>query len=585
MLSKTVGFSTLVVLTTAVAIITATTTTNAAATSSRSQPMANNWAATQQSNDRQSHRVGPLPWAAGEDPIRESYAGNFPIRQWTTKVGSKADAEMFYWFFPALKPKVENPPLIIWLQGGPGASSMIGLFYETGPIHVTEDHKLIRNNNTWATEYSMLFIEQPVGTGYSFVDQGGSGKGSKHKKKSQSGRGSRGENDDEGDGDDDGDGDDTPEFDNEEEDDDDGDEDVRFEELDAELERDQEEEAAFFATLPSTHPFEVKVAAAASKRPRGQTGNNDSKAEDPDAMYTKAGYVKDQRAVVNDMMIFLDQFYERYPEQQKVDLYIAGQSYAGKFIPSIAHAIMDRNKKLNAKLLQSGDGKEVEADGMMAMAETIGIQTVSKTATKAKQRVIPIKGISMGNTMTDPITQIQIHADHAYYLGLITEPQADQMREYQRSAVELVKQGRYLDANRFRGKIFNLFRNSTGGLNTFDIRKGSHGMNWKPMTALLNMPEIKDSLNVFGPRRSYLIQHNVPKQEVDRIERGRRMAEYKTDPEVKQAMRGDIMRSTKPLVASLLDNGVKVLAYQGIFDFRDAPAGSTHWIETLDWRL
>ncbi|KAK3847610.1 MAG: Alpha/Beta hydrolase protein [Linnemannia gamsii] len=432
---------------------------------------------------------------------------------------------------------------------------MIGLFYETGPIHVMEDHKLIRNNNTWANEYSMLFIEQPVGTGYSFVDQGGSGKGSKHKKKSR--RGGGGWNDDEGDGD--GDDDDTPGFDNEEEDDS---EDVRFEELDAELERDQEDEAAFFATLPSRHSYEVKVAAT-GKRPRGQTGNNSSYAEDPGAMYTKSGYVKDQRAVVEDMMIFLDQFYERYPEQQKTDLYIAGQSYAGKFIPSIAHAIMDRNKKLKAKLPQSGGGKEVEADDMMAMADIIVTHTVSKAAAPPKQVVIPIKGISMGNTMTDPITQIQIHADHAYYLGLITEPQADQMRDYQRSAVELIEQGRYLDANRFRGKIFNLFRNSTGRLNTFDIRKGSHGMNWKPMTVLMNMPEIKDSLNVFGPRKSYLIQHKVPRQEVDRIERGRRMTEYKTDPEVKQAMRGDIMRSTTPLVASLLDNGSKFWRTRG----------------------
>lgn len=44
------------------------------------------------------------------------------------------------------------------------------------------------------------------------------------------------------------------------------------------------------------------------------------------------------------------------------------------------------------------------------------------------------------------------------------------------------------------------------------------------------------------------------------------------------------MRSTKPLVADLLNNGVKVLVYQGIFDFRDAPAGSTRWIEGMDWK-
>lgn len=52
-----------------------------------------------QKNDRQEHHVGPLPWAAGEDPIIEGYTGNFPIRQWTSQDESKADAEMYVAFF------------------------------------------------------------------------------------------------------------------------------------------------------------------------------------------------------------------------------------------------------------------------------------------------------------------------------------------------------------------------------------------------------------------------------------------------------------------------------------------------------
>ena len=42
---------------------------------------------------------------------------------------------MFFWYFP--KP---NAPLLIWLQGGPGGSSMFGLFAEMGPFFLTKDN-------------------------------------------------------------------------------------------------------------------------------------------------------------------------------------------------------------------------------------------------------------------------------------------------------------------------------------------------------------------------------------------------------------------------------------------------------------
>ena len=43
---------------------------------------------------------------------------------------------MFYWFFAAQSGN-ENAPLIVWLQGGPGGSSLFGLFSEMGPYTLT----------------------------------------------------------------------------------------------------------------------------------------------------------------------------------------------------------------------------------------------------------------------------------------------------------------------------------------------------------------------------------------------------------------------------------------------------------------
>jgi len=95
-------------------------------------------------------KVGKLPWMSSEI---KSYAGLLPIRN---------VSQMFFWYFPKASDK-----LIIWLQGGPGSSSMIGLFYEMGPIQIRQG-MLAWNPDSW--DGSMLFIDNPVGTGFSFVN-------------------------------------------------------------------------------------------------------------------------------------------------------------------------------------------------------------------------------------------------------------------------------------------------------------------------------------------------------------------------------------------------------------------------------
>lgn len=62
-------------------------------------------------------------------------------------------------------------PLVLWLQGGPGASSLFGLFTENGPFFVDNDGETLRRNNfSWHRNYSMLFIDNPVGSGFSFTE-------------------------------------------------------------------------------------------------------------------------------------------------------------------------------------------------------------------------------------------------------------------------------------------------------------------------------------------------------------------------------------------------------------------------------
>ncbi|XWS28657.1 hypothetical protein CRYUN_Cryun25bG0089700 [Craigia yunnanensis] len=79
-------------------------------------------------------------------------------------------AHMFWWLYksPYRVEQPSNPwPIILWLQGGPGASGVgIGNFEEIGPL----DTYLKPRNSTWLKKADLLFVDNPVGTGYSFVE-------------------------------------------------------------------------------------------------------------------------------------------------------------------------------------------------------------------------------------------------------------------------------------------------------------------------------------------------------------------------------------------------------------------------------
>jgi len=53
------------------------------------------------------------------------------------------------------------------LTGGPGCSSVLALFTENGPFNVTDNLTLVTNPYSWNTNSNLLFVDQPVGTGYS----------------------------------------------------------------------------------------------------------------------------------------------------------------------------------------------------------------------------------------------------------------------------------------------------------------------------------------------------------------------------------------------------------------------------------
>ncbi|KAA0705575.1 Retinoid-inducible serine carboxypeptidase [Triplophysa tibetana] len=81
-------------------------------------------------------------------------------------------AHMFWWLYYANSSSAsyKELPLVMWLQGGPGGSSCgFGNFEEIGPL----DRDLKPRETSWVHASSMLFVDNPVGTGYSYTDSEG----------------------------------------------------------------------------------------------------------------------------------------------------------------------------------------------------------------------------------------------------------------------------------------------------------------------------------------------------------------------------------------------------------------------------
>lgn len=82
-------------------------------------------------------------------------------------VDDKSHKSLFYYFAEA-EVDSASKPLVLWLNGGPGCSSLgVGAFSENGPFR-PNGQALTRNDYSWNREANMLYLETPVGVGFSY---------------------------------------------------------------------------------------------------------------------------------------------------------------------------------------------------------------------------------------------------------------------------------------------------------------------------------------------------------------------------------------------------------------------------------
>jgi hypothetical protein len=126
--------------------------------------------------------ITQLPGWSSDLPSRH-YAGHVSAGT-ATELGIKHEMFEHYYFVESENDPV-NDPLIVWTNGGPGASSMFGLFVELGPFYLdassltTKEYNstgipsLYRNNYAWTKKANVLIINSPPPIGYSYCEPAG----------------------------------------------------------------------------------------------------------------------------------------------------------------------------------------------------------------------------------------------------------------------------------------------------------------------------------------------------------------------------------------------------------------------------
>ncbi|XP_026753233.2 venom serine carboxypeptidase-like [Galleria mellonella] len=228
-------------------------------------------------------------------PDMDSYAGYLTVNK-------EYNANLWFWYFPVADKPVEETPLILWLQGGPGASSLYGLFTEIGPFVVTDDHNLEEIKYSWGKNHSLLFIDNPVGTGFSFTDD-------------------------------------------------------------------------------------------------------------------DRGYATNQTMIGENLYTGLQQFMTIFPELRKAPLIIAGESYAGKHIPSL------------------------------------GVQILWH---KGEDEPINLQGLAIGNGFNDPLS-LQRYSYFVREVGLVDDKVADTMKDLEAAVTQFIKEGETVKAYAYYNYLLQVF--------------------------------------------------------------------------------------------------------------------------------
>ncbi|GJE97829.1 serine carboxypeptidase [Phanerochaete sordida] len=123
-------------------------------------------------NDVQFEAVTSAAFPEHQLRLTEPTICDSSVKQYSGYLDITTGKHLFFWFFEARR-SPEKAPLTLWLNGGPGCSSMTGLLFELGPCKIADKgHNTTFNPYSWNIHSNMIFLDQPVNVGYSYSDDG-----------------------------------------------------------------------------------------------------------------------------------------------------------------------------------------------------------------------------------------------------------------------------------------------------------------------------------------------------------------------------------------------------------------------------
>uniref|UniRef100_A0A060T255 Pheromone-processing carboxypeptidase KEX1 n=1 Tax=Blastobotrys adeninivorans TaxID=409370 RepID=A0A060T255_BLAAD len=267
-------------------------------------------------------------------------------------------------------------------------------------------------------------------------------------------------------------------------------------------------------------------------------------------------YVHTLGEAADELLNFLDRFFAIFPEKLGSDIYFAGESFAGQYIPYFARAVLDRNDKMTTK-----------------------DPVKPKNPDDPPEQYINLGGLLIGNGWMDPVHQYLSYLPFAYSQGLVKAGStaakpledlhhqcADAMNELGPNITVHIDQ-----CEKIANGIISAIQGSDKEkcMNIYDIRLTdsfpSCGLNWPPdlgaVTDYLRREDVLRALNTW--------------------DHGARGWKECSGP-VSSAFRGDPSEPAVELLPELLGR-VPILFFNGDKDFICNSMGNEAMLESMEW--